>query len=108
MDVRYLSLSRLFSYLIFKRISFSLAISHDHVWISGTDEGSEGHFYWLPTLEVINYKIDFHVGQPDNYQTENCLDLWKLNNLFRFNDANCGNSAAVLCKKSDNITNIAA
>ena len=93
--------------MIFKIISFSLAISHDHVWISGTDEGSEGHFYWLPTLELINYKIDFHVGQPDNYQTENCLDLWKLNNLFRFNDANCGNSAAVLCKKSDNITNVA-
>lgn len=38
----------------------------------------------------------FHQGQPDNWQTEDGMDLWKKNGLFRYNDASFNNNLGTI------------
>ena len=54
-------------------------------WLGGTDEEAEGNWKWV-TGEKFSY-THWRKGQPDNYNTENYLMMYKDSNQF-----NAGNS----------------
>ncbi|CAB3359276.1 Hypothetical predicted protein [Cloeon dipterum] len=67
----------------------ALGKTTDCFWISGTDLGSEGKFYWSVTGKNIGLFSDFSHGQPDNYKkNEHCLQLWTNtpNKTYAWND----------------------
>lgn len=68
-------------------------------WIGGTDQGSEGKFYWLSNGHQIGF-TDFATGQPDNANgTENCLELMGPVG-HKWNDRNCDIERFFICKQN--------
>ncbi|XP_059485384.1 C-type lectin domain family 4 member K-like isoform X2 [Neocloeon triangulifer] len=65
----------------------------EHYWISATDLGSEGKFYWAGTGQPFGAFNDFPAGQPNNAgNNEHCIHLhhsWGGENTFAWNDINC-------------------
>ncbi|XP_059488753.1 C-type lectin 37Da-like [Neocloeon triangulifer] len=59
-------------------------------WISGSDMGSEGEFYWTGTGRKIETFTNYREGQPDNYMgKEHCLYLKMRNFNMMWNDSDC-------------------
>ncbi|XP_065363720.1 C-type lectin 37Db-like [Calliphora vicina] len=67
-------------------------------WLSGSDQDSEGDFYWYRTGERISY-ADWSGGQPDNAGGhENCVHLWYQNPKYQMNDWMCNQPAYYVCE----------
>ncbi|XP_059474352.1 perlucin-like [Neocloeon triangulifer] len=48
----------------------------EYYWLSGTDLGSEGQYYWAATGQPMAEYRDFPLHQPDNYaDEEHCIHL---------------------------------
>lgn len=54
-------------------------------WLGGTDEEAEGNWKWI-TGEAFSY-THWRKGQPDNYNTENYLMMYKDSNQFNAGNA---------------------
>ncbi|CAB3359798.1 Hypothetical predicted protein [Cloeon dipterum] len=84
-------------------ISKALNKEIDDFWISGTDLGSEGRFYWAANGKSVMNFADFEFGQPDNKDgKEHCLRLKKsrvqLMPVYRWDDSNCGCKFRYICE----------
>lgn len=70
----------------------------EHIWTSGTDLGSEGHFYWSSTAEDFTSAVPWFV-LPDNKDNgEHCVEL--VNGTY-LNDNICDESFHYLCYNID-------
>ncbi|XP_065348723.1 P-selectin-like [Cloeon dipterum] len=79
----------------------ALGETTDRFWLSGTDLGSEGKFYWSATGKNIGLFSDFSSGQPDNYKgNEHCLQLWTNtpNKTYAWNDNVCEHMYRFICE----------
>ncbi|XP_065348734.1 C-type lectin domain family 4 member K-like [Cloeon dipterum] len=77
--------------------------TNENYWLSGTDLGSEGKFYWSATGKDIKGFTFYSRGQPDNNKrNEHCLHFW--NDPFikppvaRWNDYPCGLACRFICE----------
>ena len=75
------TLKKLKSWLI---INFPLA---NNTWLGATDWLEEGTWLWEPDGVRLNY-TNFAPGQPNNYNTQNCLLMDALHN-YQWNDLEC-------------------
>lgn len=75
-------------------------ITFTQTWIGGTDEGSEGNWYWPQTGHKVDFQINWNEGEPNNYgnKPENCLALMDITGIYKFNDFNCGTKASFVCE----------
>ncbi|XP_031418414.1 alpha-N-acetylgalactosamine-specific lectin-like [Clupea harengus] len=71
-------------------------LSSQGAWIGGSDDGSEGTWYWIDG-SAFDFS-DWTIGQPDNYHTEDCLMLTPDGNL-RWNDLRCDDLRPFICSK---------
>ena len=74
---------------------------HEYMWLGGSDERSEGDWYWVNQFQSVQYLKDTgmvrwnpHEPHAWNGLNENCLGHVG-NGWF---DSNCGNSLAFLCQ----------
>lgn len=52
------------------------------VWLGGTDVGTEGRWVWDSDRSPFTYSAwNIAKGQPNNYNNQNCLSLYRLYNL---------------------------
>ncbi|XP_065344091.1 CD209 antigen-like protein B [Cloeon dipterum] len=73
-------------------------------WLSGTDLGSEGKFYWAGTGMDVEGFTKFLRGQPDNYiGEEHCLQFHRhrITNIG-WNDNKCDVQCRFICEKTKN------
>lgn len=77
--------------------------NHDQIFIGGTDEGSEGKWYWSKNGEQIKYDIEWNEGEPNNIHNthptaENCLALMNWTGNYKFIDLFCNTEVAFVCE----------
>lgn len=73
----------------------------DMYWTSGTDLGKENNFFWASNGDSFEYEA-FHDGQPDNANNnENCVELRKRDNIYKFNDKPCDYKQYFICSSID-------
>ena len=73
------------------------------IWLGGTDINDEGNFEWNDSNKslVKNGYQRWTIGQPDNFDNEDCMEMLK--NGY-WNDQNCNlqRGRNVLCEKPIN------
>ncbi|CAB3364841.1 Hypothetical predicted protein [Cloeon dipterum] len=68
-------------------------------WISGTDSGSEGKFYWAGTGKDVEDFTNFVDGEPNNDKgNENCLELFTHESVLYWNDNFCEDQNQFICE----------
>ncbi|XP_018573083.1 macrophage mannose receptor 1-like [Anoplophora glabripennis] len=72
----------------------------DHFWTAGSKLLDKKNWIWMTTGEIIDY-TNWGSGQPDNPNTELCLELWlfKGKGLY-FNDRDCNVKFPFICEKN--------
>jgi len=87
-------------------IKTQVGLFNEHFWISGTDQGEEGHFFWMSTGRPISF-TNWNAGEPNNFKYENgeeehCLELWNRDGKgLKWNDTPCSFETYFLCEKQD-------
>lgn len=70
-----------------------------NVFIGGTDEGSEGNWYWIKNHgKPISYPIRWQLGGPSGGSDRNCLAVVQNDELLRFNDVSCATKRNFVCE----------
>lgn len=78
---------------------FIFSEKRDHYWISGTDLGSEGKFYWASTGQPFGDYTKFKSHPPDNFEgVEHCLHYVGWASADFWNDNNCDNKFRFICE----------
>ncbi|XP_065353556.1 CD209 antigen-like protein E [Cloeon dipterum] len=77
--------------------------SSDRFWLSGTDLGSEGVFYWSGVGQFIDAFWYFEDGQPDNANgNENCVQYFVHPDFsdatYKWNDHECNAPFRFVCE----------
>ena len=73
--------------------------THPDAFVGYTDEGHQGTFTTVEG-EKLEISLDFHTDEPNNYDgEEDCLELHKNNNNFKFNDVRCNSNRQFICEK---------
>ncbi|CAB3388907.1 Hypothetical predicted protein [Cloeon dipterum] len=73
-------------------------------WLSGSDYGSEGTFYWTGTGLKISGFTYFERRQPDNYGgNEHCLQFWSASSTLAWNDHHCHLKFRFICEVIENV-----
>jgi Lectin C-type domain len=71
-------------------------------WMSGTDLGTEGHFYWASTGHPFGLFSDWMNKMPDNFRNnEHCVQFhYSLRNDegLKWNDNNCNREYKFICE----------
>lgn len=76
---------------------------HEHFWTSGTDQGEEGHFFWMSTGRPLTF-TNWNAGEPNNFRYENgeeehCLELWNRDGKgLKWNDTPCSFETYFVCE----------
>ena len=76
---------------------------HEHFWISGTDQGEEGRFFWLSNGRPITF-TNWNAGEPNNFEYENgelehCMELWDRDGKgMKWNDSPCSFETYFVCQ----------
>ncbi|CAB3375167.1 Hypothetical predicted protein [Cloeon dipterum] len=75
----------------------------EHFWTSGTDQGEEGHFFWMSTGRPLTF-TNWNAGEPNNFRYENgeeehCLELWNRDGKgLKWNDTPCSFETYFVCE----------
>ncbi|CAO1333984.1 unnamed protein product [Diamesa tonsa] len=82
-------------------------IGHRQIYVGGTDEGSEGEWYWIESGKSTNYSINWNDNEPNNNHDgapmpENCLALMDFSSSYKFIDLFCNRDAAFICQYRNN------
>lgn len=94
--------------LILRLITFfNTDIGHRQIYVGGTDEGSEGEWYWIESGKSTNYSINWNDNEPNNNHDgapmpENCLALMDFSSSYKFIDLFCNRDAAFICQYRNN------
>lgn len=84
-------------YITYFNLNFTA--KQDHFWTAGSTLVDKKNWIWLTTGEVVEY-TNWAVGQPDNPNTELCLELWLFRNKgLYFNDRDCNVRFPFICEK---------
>jgi hypothetical protein len=93
--------------VIFRALFLILVIctgfGHEHFWTSGTDQGEEGHFFWMSTGRPLTF-TNWNAGEPNNFRYENgeeehCLELWNRDGKgLKWNDTPCSFETYFVCE----------
>jgi Lectin C-type domain len=95
-----------------KLIVFSEAFSQlDNIWISASDLGSDGDFYWESTGEFFGIFDDWVEGEPAlGIENHHCahlaLDKININNTHRWRNGNCYSPFRFVCESVPTSTNL--
>jgi Lectin C-type domain len=87
-----------------KRIVFSEAFSQlDNIWISASDLGSDGDFYWESTGEFFGIFDDWIEGEPalgtENFHCAHmAMDTININSTHRWKNGNCYSLFRFVCE----------
>lgn len=67
-------------------------------WLSGTDLGNEGDFYWASTGHPFGLFSDWMIKMPDNFRNnEHCVQFHSAGGL-KWNDNNCNRAYKFICE----------
>ena len=69
----------------------------DTVWIGIDDKSKEGHFIYASDGTSVEY-TNWHSGQPDNHNNEDCVDLIK-DFGYEWNDHQCEVKNSFICER---------
>nr|CAD7438285.1 unnamed protein product [Timema bartmani] len=78
-------------------------LGHEHFWTSGTDQASEGTFFWMSTGRPLTF-TNWNTGEPNNFVYENgeeehCLELWNRDGKgLKWNDTPCSFETFFVCE----------
>lgn len=77
-----------------------LSTGESRYWIGGNDISSDGSFQWINGEPWANANLGplWGPGEPNNYNGEDCVELYKHDNGYRFNDNDCGVQLRFLCE----------
>ena len=82
---------------------YSLLSPHPDAFIGYTDEGHDGNFTSL-TGEKLEIGLTFHDGEPNNSGgVEDCLELYNLNNIVKYNDKSCTIDKPFICEFENHV-----
>ncbi|XP_037085886.1 C-type lectin 37Db-like [Pollicipes pollicipes] len=79
------------------------SFGHEHFWISGTDQGEEGRFFWISSGRPITF-TNWNAGEPNNFEYENgelehCMELWDRDGKgMKWNDSPCSFETYFVCQ----------
>ncbi|CAB3359796.1 Hypothetical predicted protein [Cloeon dipterum] len=85
----------------------ALGDGNDRFWLSGTDLGSEGNFYWSSNAKLLKTFIDFEIAQPDNLGgKEHCIQFRRSRDerklKYKWNDDVCKSRNRFICELESN------
>ena len=70
--------------------------SKDGVWIGLNDKTINDVYLWPPYNTPLGSYTNWDASEPSNtYKNEDCVKLWKLNGLPKWNDARCTDNARI-------------
>ncbi|XP_052695698.1 perlucin-like protein [Crassostrea angulata] len=69
----------------------------ESVWLGGTDKDDEAKWVWHSTNLIFSYSA-WYGGQPNNYQNQDCLSLYRPYGLT-WCDESCEASNQYICKR---------
>jgi hypothetical protein len=77
-----------------------LNVMESQNFIGGTKIGNDD-WYWIPTGDLIDYKIRWRNGEPNNIEgNEKCLSIGHYHSSFAVNDIDCYKSQrSFICEK---------
>jgi Lectin C-type domain len=83
----------------------------DNIWISASDLGSEGDFYWESTGEFFGIFDDWILGEPalgiENFHCAHlAMDTININSTHRWKNGNCQSRIRFLCESVPTATNV--
>nr|XP_022328732.1 perlucin-like protein [Crassostrea virginica] len=79
-----------------------LSSQANNTWLGATDWLEEGTWLWEPHGVRLNY-TNFAPGQPNNYNTQNCLLMDALHN-YQWNDLECvALTRHYICERGENV-----
>ena len=70
----------------------------EHFWIGANDIEIEDDWVWESDKSKLLFS-DWNVGEPNNYNSEDCGKMRWHNSLYRWNDDKCQNLYFYICKK---------
>lgn len=63
--------------------------------------GNEPYFYWMSHNQPITFSNWHPHGEPNNWHlNEDCIEIWHLNGLYKWNDSGCDNKFHFVCEES--------
>ncbi|KAK7476648.1 hypothetical protein BaRGS_00032123 [Batillaria attramentaria] len=68
------------------------------IWLGGTDRVVEGQWMWAGSNTPFSF-TDWNPGEPNNARSEQCLNLWRWQGVYGWNDFKCAFSIIFLCEK---------
>ncbi|CAG5127299.1 unnamed protein product, partial [Candidula unifasciata] len=72
---------------------------YDIVWLGGSDQFSEGVWYWVASRSEVGPFTNWNKPQPDNHnQSEHCMEAAR-NRLYRWNDNTCVTKQYIVCER---------
>ena len=80
---------------------YSLLSPRPDSFIGYTDEGHQGTFTTI-TGDELEIGLTFHDGEPNNSGgVEECLELYSLNNIVKYNDIKCKINKPFICEQEN-------
>ena len=70
----------------------------EYFWIGANDIDIEDDWVWESDKSKLLFS-DWHVGEPNNYYTENCGMMRWHNSLYRWYDDKCHRPHLYICEK---------
>ncbi|XP_053387256.1 CD209 antigen-like protein E [Mercenaria mercenaria] len=68
------------------------------VWIGASDIMAENTFVWIDGTTFSETFTYWSPGQPNNYNNQDCVDLFKVNGKWEWNDETCTYEIFSLCE----------
>lgn len=75
-------------------------MSDQIIWTSGTDLGSEGHFYWSSTGEDFTSSVPWRIIPNNMNDNEHCVELFYEKEL---NDIDCNTRHSYICYVNETV-----
>ena len=79
-------------------VNFLTDNNGDLFWIGANDRVIENDWVWESDNSKLLFK-HWHDGQPNNYENQDCGELWYHNSLYKWNDDKCKYSYLYICEK---------
>jgi hypothetical protein len=69
------------------------------MWIGANDKAKEGQYRWVSDDSNVAF-TKWDRNQPDDiFNNEDCVEIWKRSNGYKWNDGTCTSRMNFMCEK---------